>query len=73
MGFSIDDLTEAKRQIDSMLHKLREVVRTLASKRDVKRYRPQIMLAERRIKAFEIAGCLIEKELQKTDRQSSDL
>ena len=49
MKFSKDDLTEAKRQIDSTLHKLRETIKTLA---------------KRRIKAFEIANQLIENELE---------
>lgn len=58
-----NDLAEAKRQIDSMLHKLRETVRTLQAKDNQARYKSQITLAERRIKAFEIANFLIEREM----------
>lgn len=57
------DLLEAKRQIDSILHKLRETARTLDAKEDAGRYRSQISLVQRRIKAFEIACDLIEREL----------
>lgn len=62
MEFSKEELTEAKRQIDSTLHKLRETVKTLEGKERPERYRPQITLAERRIRAFEIAVFLIEEE-----------
>ena len=63
MGFSKEELTEAGRQIDSTLHKLRETVKTLRGKEDPERYKSQIPLAKRRIKAFEIAAALIEREL----------
>ena len=63
MEFSKEDLTEAKRQIDSTLHKLRETVKTLRAKENPERYRSQITLAERRIQAFELAVCLLEREL----------
>jgi len=63
MEYSTGELTEAKRQIDSTLHKLRSVIGTLESKADKTRCRSQITLASRRIKAFEIAAQLIEKEL----------
>ena len=56
MEFSKNDLTEAKRQIDSTLHKLRETINTFESKENAARYKSQITLAKRRIKAFEIAG-----------------
>ncbi len=59
------ELTEAKRQIDSTLHKLREVIKTLEAKENPMRYQSQITLAKRRIKAFEIANQLIERELGK--------
>ena len=58
-----EDLTEAKRQIDSTLHKLRETVKTLEAKEQPQRYKSQLTLAKRRIQAFEIAICLIENEL----------
>ena len=63
MGFSKEELTEAGRQIDSTHHKLRETVKTLRGKEDPERYKSQITLAKRRIKAFEIAAALIEREL----------
>ncbi|MGN0773913.1 MAG: hypothetical protein ACI4MP_09020 [Candidatus Ventricola sp.] len=65
MEFSKDDLKEAKRQIDSTLHKLRETIKTFESKENVERYKSQITLAKRRVKAFEIANWLIKNELDK--------
>ena len=65
MEFSKDDLKEAKRQIDSTLHKLREVVKTFEAKENSERYKSQITLAKRRITAFEIANWLIKEELKK--------
>ena len=64
MKFSKDDLTEAKRQIDSTLHKLRETIKTLETKEHPERYKSQTTLAKKRIKAFEIANQLIENELE---------
>ena len=63
MEFSKEDLAEAKRQIGSTLHKLRETVKTLRGKENPERYKSQITLAERRINAFEIASQLIEEKL----------
>ena len=63
MDFSKEELTEAKRQIDSTLHKLRETVKTLRGKGAPERYKSQITLAEHRIQAFEIAVQLIEEAL----------
>ena len=65
MEYSKDDLMEAKRQIDSTLHKLRETVKTLNAKENPDRYKSQLTLAQRRIKAFEIANCLIEREMER--------
>lgn len=65
MEYSKEDLIEAKRQIDSTLHKLREVVKTFEAKENPARYKSQITLAQRRIKAFELANALIETELKK--------
>ena len=59
-----DDLQEAKRQIESTLHKLRETVKTLEGKENPSRYKSQITLAKRRIKAFTIAVTLIEQQLE---------
>ena len=68
MEYSKDDLIEAKRQIDSTLHKLKETVKTLESKENVSRLKSQITLAKRRIKAFEIANYFLENEIKK-DKQ----
>lgn len=65
MELSKEDLTEAKRQIDSTLHKLRETIKTLEAKENAERYKSQITLAKRRVKAFEIANYLIENEITK--------
>lgn len=65
MEFLAEDLTEAKRQIDSTLHKLRKTVKTLEAKEQAQRYKSQITLAKRRIKAFNIAVQLTEKELMR--------
>lgn len=62
MDFEKEELTEAKRQIDSILHKLRETVKTLEAKENPQRYRSQVTLARRRIAALEIAAALIERE-----------
>ena len=63
--YTQEELTEAKRQIDSTLHKLREVVQTLESKNEPARYKSQITLAKRRIQSFTIANELIEQELDR--------
>ena len=65
MEFTKDELIEARRQIDSVLHKLRETLGTLQAKEHPERYRSQITLAERRIRAFELASRLIERELSR--------
>ena len=62
MEYSRDDLVESKRQIGSTLHKLREAIKTLQAKENPARYRSQITLAERRVRAFELANALIERE-----------
>lgn len=64
MTYSKEELLEAKRQIDSTLHKLRRTVCTLEGKEAPDRYRSQITLAKRRIQAFSIAVQLIERELE---------
>ena len=66
MTYSEQDLLEAKRQIDSILHKLHETVRTLEGKENAARCKSQITLAKRRIEAFTIAVQLIERELEQT-------
>ena len=64
MTYSREQLAEARRQIGSTLHKLREVVKTLEAKPEPARYKSQITLAKRRIEAFTIADALIERELE---------
>lgn len=64
MEYTKEELLEAKRQIDSTLHKLRSTIVTLQGKENPARYKSQITLAQRRVKAFEIAVALIEKELE---------
>ena len=67
MMYAKEDLTEARKQIASTLHKLRETVKTLESKENPQRYRSQLTLAKRRIAAFEIAEGLIAAELAKIE------
>lgn len=57
------ELVEAKRQIDSTVHKIQEVIKTLEAKNQLERYKSQLTLAKRRLKAFGIATQLIEDEL----------
>ncbi len=54
---------EARRQIGSTLHKLRETIRTFEAKEEPQRYKSQITLARRRVEAFTIANELIGREL----------
>lgn len=60
---SAHDLTEAKRQIDSILHKLRETKKALEAKEHPERLKAQITLANRRIEALTLANSLVEAEL----------
>lgn len=60
----MEELKEAKRQIDSTLHKLREVINTFEARENPARYKSQITLARRRIAAFEIVVRLIEGEME---------
>ena len=55
-----EELIEAKKQIDSALHKTREVLKTFMAKENPNRYKSQITLAKRRIAAFEISVSLIK-------------
>ncbi|MCI6151038.1 MAG: hypothetical protein MR705_11500 [Flintibacter sp.] len=64
MVYSEEELLEAKRQIDSTLHKLSETVKTLEGKESPARYKSQITLAKRRIQAFTLAVDLIQRELE---------
>ncbi len=58
-----EELLEAKWQIDSTIHKLKESVKSMEGKENAAKLKSQITLAKRRVKAFEIANYLIEKEL----------
>lgn len=69
MEFTQAELTEAKRQIDSTLHKLRETIKTLEAKENPARYKSQITLAQRRIQAFELASHLIAQQICQTETQ----
>ena len=64
MDSSKEDLIEAKRQIDSILHELTETIKTLEGKENPSRYKSQITLANRRVQALTIANELIEKEMK---------
>lgn len=70
MRYSEEELTEARRQLDSTLHKLRETVRTLEGKERPERYKSQITLARRRIRALELALSLIRDELERQGEQT---
>lgn len=63
MDYSTTELTEAKGQLDSILHKLKETVKTLEAKDSPERYKSQLTLANRRIQALTIAVELIEAQL----------
>jgi len=63
MNYTREKLTQAKRQIDSAVHKLTEVVKTLEAKENPHRYKAQITLARRRVEAFTLAASLVEREL----------
>ncbi len=64
MEYSREQLLEAKRQIDSTLHKLRATIQTFEGKEDAQRYKSQITLAKRRVEAFTLASDLINRELE---------
>jgi len=64
MKYKSAELIEAKRQIDSTLHKLRATIKTFKSKENPDRFKSQITLAKRRIKAFNIAVILLKKEIK---------
>ena len=64
MAYTKEELTEASRQIESTLHKLRATLKTLETKENPSRYKSQITLAKRRIEAFTLANALILRELE---------
>ncbi|WP_424684633.1 hypothetical protein [Enterococcus sp.] len=65
INYSETELNEAKRQIASTVHKLKETLKTLEAKEQPQRYCSQITLAKRRIVAFTLALDLIEEKLMK--------
>ncbi|MBU1092955.1 MAG: hypothetical protein KKH01_00685 [Firmicutes bacterium] len=65
MEYSLEQLIEAKRQIDSTLHKLNQTLKTLISKVSTSRYKSQITLVHRRVEAFSIALDLINRDITK--------
>ena len=62
--YTLQELTEAKRQLASVLHKTQAVVETLQGKEDPSRYKSQITLAQRRVAAFQLALALLEEKLE---------
>lgn len=69
--YEVDELLEDKRRIDSTLHKIREVVKTFEAKENPERYKSQLTLAKRRLKAFKIANQLIEEKLADLENGTS--
>ncbi|HJE45252.1 hypothetical protein [Levilactobacillus namurensis] len=69
--YDVDELLEAKCQIDSTLHKIREVIKTFEAKENPSRYKSQLTLAKRRLKAFGIANQLIEEKLADLEDSTS--
>lgn len=63
MDYTKEQLTEARRQIRSTLHKLRQADATLRAKADPGRVRSQLTLVQRRIEAFSLADDLIGQAL----------
>ena len=66
-----EELAEAKRQIESTAGKLRKAVASMRGKRDGRQRGAQITLAERRIRALELAAELIGEELAKCGGEAS--
>ena len=64
MEYTKEELREAARQIDSTLHKLRAVAKTLEAKPQPERYKSQLTLTKRRVQAFELANALIAERLR---------
>ena len=66
MEYTREELLEAKRQLGSTVHKLKDVGKTFEAKENAERYKSQTTLAKRRIEAFSLANGLIEKELERS-------
>lgn len=65
------ELLEAKRQIDSTVHKIQEVIKTFEAKEEPDRYKSQLTLAKRCLKAFGIATQLIDDQLVRVRAENS--
>ena len=63
--FGKAELEEARRQLESLSHKLRGVVRTLESKGSDGKHKAQITLARRRVAALDVASELIGRALER--------
>ena len=68
MAYQHDELPEAKRQMESMMRKLRATVVTLEGKAEPRRYAAQITLAKRRTRALKIACELLEQRMAREDQ-----
>lgn len=66
MYYTKEELADAKRQIDSTIHKLQQTLKTLQSKEKAEKCQSQITLARRRVKAFTIA-----KEAERQTEESA--
>ena len=64
-----EELTEARRQILSIIRKLKGALLSLEGKDRPERYKAQITLARRRIAALETAVSLIEAQLETAGEQ----
>lgn len=70
MDYQVSQLKEAKRQIESTVHKLKQTVKTFEAKENPDRYKSQITLAKRRIEAFSISLCLIDREINDIEKNN---
>lgn len=66
MIYTNENYQEAERQLASILHKLKETVKTLEAKEFPQRYQSQITLAKRRIDAIELSLYLIDNEINRS-------
>ena len=68
MHYTGEELREARKQIASTVHKLKEVIKTLEAKEAPERYKSQLTLAKRRVAAFTLAAELVEEEIKKKEK-----
>ncbi|MGI6215738.1 MAG: hypothetical protein ACOYIT_07700 [Christensenellales bacterium] len=73
MKYNKQDLLEAKRQINSIVHKLNSALETMQGKENPERLKPQITLAKRRIKALNIAEQLIDDAINSADAKKQQI